>query len=165
MLDYWLAGMLGKIWLRLHKQLRTTLGELPSECVLVAVGNPVSATELYRVQSFASRVWWRAGLVAFVLGAAIGGGIVGLFPNAVGTNIGVGVVLTSLCLAGVSTLQMGLLSFRSGQTRLYLRQSASGTAEAPLPSESLGIPTKWDFWAMLLIALGAFGIIAYAGLH
>lgn len=39
MVDYWLAGKLGRVWLNLHKGLRLALGALPGECALVARGH------------------------------------------------------------------------------------------------------------------------------
>jgi hypothetical protein len=57
------------------------------------------------------------------------------------------------------------VSFRCGQTGLYLGQSAREVTEEPLPAGSLGLPSKWDFWIMLFIAVAVFAILAYAGLH
>ena len=62
-------------------------------------------------------------------------------------------------------LEMGLLSFRCGQTRLYLGQSTREVTEEPLPAGSFGLPSKWDFWVMLFIAIAVFAILAYAGLR
>jgi hypothetical protein len=165
MVDYWLAGRFGNVWLRLHKALRATLGELPGECALVASGEPLSARRLYQVQDFAARVWWRAGMAVFVLGGPVGIGLVALFPGRVGTDVGVSVLLAAGCFAGASMLQMGLISFRAGQVKLYTQSSASQGADEPVPAGSLGLPSTWDFWVMLVVALGTFGILAYAGLH
>lgn len=165
MLDYWLAGRFGHVWLRLHKALRSTSGELPAECVLVAGGQRLSAERLYRVQSFAARVWWRAGMATFVVLVLAGFGLTALFPDRVGTDIGVGLVIGAVCGAATAMAQMGLLSFRAGQTRLHLLRAGSHPAPEPMPDGSLGLPRRWDFWLMLSVALGACGILSYAGLH
>lgn len=165
LLDYWLAGRFGQLWLRLHRALRTSLGELPAECVLVSGGQLVSAARLYRVQSFAVRVWWRAGMTVFVLLTPAGAGVVALFPGRIGTDIGVALVLGAGCAAATAMAQMGLINYRSGQTRLYLLRTGPQAGEEPLPTGSPGLPTSWDFWAILIIALAAFGILSYAGLH
>lgn len=165
MVDYWLAARLGRVWLRLHKGLRVTLDEMPSECALVARGQRLQAARLYRAQGFAARVWWRAGMAAFVLAVPLAAALTASIPGRLGTDVGVGLILVVGCLAGVAMLQMGLLSFRSAQTRLYLQQAGPQAAEDPLPQGSLGVPTPWDFWVMVVIALGVFGILAYAGFH
>jgi hypothetical protein len=165
MFDYWLAGRLGQVWLSLHRALRPTLGEMTGECALVARGQRPSAARLHQVQSFAARVWWRAGMITFVLVVPIAVGEVALFPGRAGTDIGVGLVLGATCGAAVAMLQMGMLSFRSGQTRQDMRRLGKCATDEPLPAGSLGLPTRSDFWVVLAIALTAFGILAYAGFH
>ena len=165
MVDYWLARRFGQLWLGVHKGLGATLGEMPGECALVAGGEQLSAQRLYQVQSFAARVWWRAGMAVFLLAFPLAVLLVALFSGPLGTDVGVGLLLAGGCLAGASMLQMGLLSFRSGQTRLYLGQAGREMAGEPLPSGSLGLPSRWDFWIILIIGLATFGIVAYAGLR
>lgn len=163
MVEYWLASKLGLVWLSLHKGLRPTLGELPGECALVARGRSLPAGRLCRAQAFAARVWWRAGMVAVLLVLPVIGFGAALHPGRVGTDAGATIMAILICLAGVAMLQMGLLSFRSGLIRWYLLKAGPQAGEEPLPPGSLGRPTRWDFWAMLVIAVAAFGILLYAG--
>jgi hypothetical protein len=165
MIDYWLAGRFGNVWLGLHKGLRSRIGTMPGECALVASGEQLSAQRLYEVQDFAMRVWWRAGMVALLLTAPIALGLTASIPGAAGTDIGTSVMAVGACLATAAILEMGLLSVRCGQSRLYLGKSAREASEEPLPAGSLGLPSKLDFWAMLFIAVAMFAIMAYAATH
>lgn len=161
--EYWLAGMLGQVWLRWHKGLRPALGEMPGECALVACGQQLPADRLRRVQAFAARVWWRAGMVAVLLLFPVIGISAAIRPGRAGTDVGVGLIFGFGCLAGMAIAQMGLLSFRSGQIGLYLQKADPQAAKEPLPAGSLGLPRRWDFWVMLFVAAAAFGILLYAG--
>lgn len=163
MLEYWLAGKLGQLWLSLHKCLQPTLGELPGECALLARGQQLTAGRLYRAQAFAARVWWRAGTAAVLLLFPVIGLSAALHPGRVGTDAGVTIIAILGCLAGVAMLQMGLLSFRSGVIRWYMLKAGPQAGDEPLPAGSFGLPTRWDFWVMLGIAAAAFGILLYAG--
>jgi hypothetical protein len=107
MIDYWLAGRLGQVWLTLHKRLRLTYGEMTGECAFVAGGGQLSARRLYQVQGFAVRVWWRAGMAAFLLASPMAVALVALIPGSAGTAIGVSVALAGGCLAGIGVLEMG----------------------------------------------------------
>ena len=48
--EYWLAGYVGRVWLQLHKGLRSKFGDLPALCGLVAHGNSLAAGELWRAR-------------------------------------------------------------------------------------------------------------------
>jgi hypothetical protein len=163
LLEYWLAGKFGRIWLILHKNLQRTLGDLPGECALVARGQQLTAERLRRAQGFAARAWWRAGMIMILLIFPVIGIGALLRPGRFGTDIGAGLIFTLGCLAGISIAQMWLLSFRSGLTRKYLAQSGTGAADEPLPLGSGGLPTQWDFWVMLLVTVVVFGILLFAG--
>lgn len=163
MVEYWLACKLGRRWLSLHKGLRSALGELPGECALVACGQRLPAGRLYLAQGFAARVWWRAGMAVFLLVFPVLGAMAALSPGRIGMDVGVSLIFGLGCMAGVAMLQMGLLSFRSGQIRLYLLKAGPEGANEPLPAGSLGLPTRWDFWVMLVIGVVGLGILLYAG--
>jgi hypothetical protein len=163
MVQYWLAANLGELWLTLHKSLRPLLGELPGECALVARGRKLSAGRMYRAQAFAARVWWRTGITAALLVFPVIGASAALHGSQAATDVGVGVIFGLGCVAGVAMLQMGLLSFRSSQIRLYLVNAGANAREDPLPPGSLGQPTRWDFWVVFIIAVAVFGILLYAG--
>jgi hypothetical protein len=163
MAEYWLADQFGRLWLNLHKSLRPSLGELPNECSCVARGQRLSAGRLYRVQSFAARVWWRAGMAAVLLTLPVIGLTAAVRPGRVGMDVAVSLVGGLGCLGGVAILQMGLLSFRSGQIELYLRKGDATAWDEPMPSGSLGLSTRWDFWVTLLIGMAVFGVLLFAG--
>jgi hypothetical protein len=161
-LEYWLAGTFGLVWLRLHASLRLGLGELPAECALLAGGQALAAGRLCRAQGFAARVWWRAGLVAALLIFPVIGAAAALGADRAATDVTVSLIFGLGCLAGVAMLQMALLSFRSSQIRLYLQTADPRAGDLPLPAGSLGLPRRWDFWVILIIAVAVFGILLYA---
>jgi hypothetical protein len=163
MVEYWLASRLGHLWLTLHKSLQSPLGDLPDECARIAHGQMLSAARLCRVQAFAARVWWRTAMAGLLfLFPVIGVGAV-LRPGRIGTDIGVALMAVALCVAAVALAQMGVASFRSAQIRQYLLKSGPDAADQPLPRGSLGLPSRWDFWVTLLLALAVFGVLLYAG--
>jgi len=163
MAEYWLASKIGQLWLSLHKSLRSSLGELRAECALVAGGQELAAGRLHRVQSFAARVWWRTAMVAALLIFPVIGVAAAVRPGRAGRDLTVDLIFGLGCLAGVATLQMGLLSFRSSQISLYLLRTGAPAEKEPLPADSLGLSTRWDFWVMLLIGAAVFGILLFAG--
>jgi hypothetical protein len=163
MLEYWLASKFGQLWLHLHKSLGSVLGEMPGECALFARGHQFSADRLYRVQRFAASVWWRVGMVAVALLFPVIGISALVRPGRAGTDVAVGIMILPVGVAAIAMLQMGLLSFRSGQIRWYLVKAGPHAADEPLPPGSLGLPTRWDFWVMLIVAVTVFGILLYAG--
>jgi len=109
LVDYWLADRLGRAWLRLHKGLRPRLGAMPGECALVARGEPLAASRLFRAQDFAVRVWWRFGMVSIsMLFSLIGIGAV-LHLGRSGRNVIADLMLVPVCVAGIAMAQMGLI--------------------------------------------------------
>lgn len=58
-MEYWLAALFGRVWLRLRPGLQPTLGELPVGAMAVARGSVLPAGRLLRVQDFAARIWSR----------------------------------------------------------------------------------------------------------
>jgi hypothetical protein len=163
LMQYWMAARLGRVWLRVHKGLRARLSELPDDCALVASGQQLPAARLCRVQSFAARVWWRAGMAAALLLFPVIGLGAALRPGRIGTDVGVGVIFGLGCLAGAAMLQMGLLSFRSGVIRIYVLKAGPRAEDEVLPPGSLGRPSRWDFWVILMVALAVFAVLLYAG--
>jgi hypothetical protein len=165
MAEYWLAGKFGRIWLGLHQSLRPLLGEFPAECARVAGGQSLPAGRLYRAQGFAARVWWRAGMVMVMLIFPVIGVTAALRPGRAGREVAASLIFGVGCLAGVAVLQMGMLSFRSGQVKTYLAKSGSTAWQVPMPSGSLGLSTRWDFWLVLLIGVTVFGVLLFAGIR
>jgi hypothetical protein len=162
-LQFWLADKLGRLWLGLHKGLRPRLGELPGDCALLARGAQFPAARLHRAERFAVSVWWRASMAAVLLVGPVIGIAAAVRPGRIGTDVAVGLIFVLGFLVTIAVAQTGLLSFRAGQTRWYLVKAGPGAAEEPLPRDSLGLPSRWDFWVMLIIAVAVFGILLYAG--
>jgi len=163
MLDYWLASRFGRAWLSLHKGLRPRLGDLPSECALVARGEPLPAGRLWRAQDFAVRVWARFGLVVFLPFLPVGIALSALRHVRGLADVLVGSLLGMASLAGTAMAQGGMIRYRSDRTRLYLLRADQEATEKPLPRGSPGCPRRSDFWVMLLIAVVAYAILFYAG--
>lgn len=65
-MEYWLAGLFGRVWLRLRPSLWPTLGELPGGAMTVARGSVLLAGRLLRVEDFAAQVWSRFTIVAIL---------------------------------------------------------------------------------------------------
>jgi len=84
-------------------------------------------------------------------------------PGPLGTEVGVVVIFTLGCLGGIAVLQMLVLSYRASQVQWYLDGADPGAVEEPLPRGSLGLPSRWDFWMMLVIGIAVFAILLYAG--
>jgi hypothetical protein len=165
LVQYWIAARFGLVWLRLRKGLQPSLGALPGECALVAIGQELPAGRLCRVQGFAARVWWRVGMVAVLLVLPVIGLTAAVRPGPIGTDVAVGLIFVLGGIAGAAMLQMGVLSLRSGSIRMYLLRADSQAEMKPLPPGSFGRPTRWDFWVMLVVALAVFGVLLYAGTH
>ncbi len=165
MAEYWLASKFGRIWLGLHQSLRPSLGEFQAECAQVAYGQSLPAGRLYKAQGFAARVWWRAGMVIVMLIFPVIGVTAALRPGRAGREVAASLIFGLGCLAGVAVLQMGMLSFRSGQVKTYLLKTGTPAEKEPLPADSLGLSTRWDFWVMLLIGAAVFGILLFAGMR
>ena len=55
---------------------------MPGGCARVASGEQLSAQRLCQVQEFAARVWWRAGMAAFLLAFPIALALAASIPGA-----------------------------------------------------------------------------------
>jgi len=163
MVEYWLASKFGQLWLSLHKGLRPALGEMPTECARLARGQRFTADRLHRAQGFAARVWWRAGMASVLLVFPVIGVSAAVRPGRIGTDTAVVLIFGLGCLAGLAMLQMGLISFRGGQTRLHMVTAGPNARDEPLPPGSLGLPSRFDFWVIMVVAMAVFGILLYAG--
>jgi len=161
LVEYWLAGCLGRAWLRLHKS--PEFGVLSGECARVARGSALAAEQLWRAQDFAVRVWWRFGMAVFLLVFPVIGLGALLDPGPAGRDAGAGLIFGLGCVTGAALAQAGLIRYRSGRTRLYLIKSGPQGAGQPLPPGAPGLPRRADFWVMLVIACAVFAILLYAG--
>ncbi len=163
--EYWLAGWLGRAWLGLRKSLQLRSGELPGWCGAVARGESLPAGQLWRAQDFAVRVWWRFGMVAVMLTLLVIGIGAVLRPGRVGTDVGVGLIFGLACVMGVAGAQMVLLRYRADRTRRFVLRGGPKAAAQPLPPGAAGLPRWSDFWVMLVIALAVCAVFFYAAIH
>lgn len=90
--EYWLASWFGQAWLGLRGGLRSRLAQLPGWCREVARGEPLAVGQLWQVQDFAVRVWWRFGMVAVLLILPVIGVVALVQPGRVGTDVGTSLV-------------------------------------------------------------------------
>jgi hypothetical protein len=162
MVQFWMAGRLGKAWLALRPGLRANLGELPGDCALVALGKPLSADRLWRVQDFAVRVWWRFGMASWLMFFPVLGIEALLRPGRIGTDVGVVLGFAMACAATASMAQAGMIRYQSMRVMQYLLEADPQAESEPLPRDAPGSPRPYDFWVMLAIAVGVFGIMLYA---
>jgi hypothetical protein len=101
--------------------------------------------------------------VVVLPGFAVIGIAVALHPGQTGTDAGASILAILVCLMTVGLAQMGLLRYRADRTGRYLRAAGDEGGGKPLPPGSLGRPTRFDFWVMLMVAVAVFGILLYAG--
>jgi hypothetical protein len=160
LIDYYIAGRLGQLWLGMHPALKARIGDSPALCLKAARDRQIQPALLLRAQEFAKRVWWRAGMASLLLflPALL---VTALFPGRVGTDIGVGLGLAVLPLAGTAMAQMFILGLRASQTAKYLGQGGT----EPLDGYQSGYSSRYDFWAGTGVAVILVAILAYAGLH
>jgi hypothetical protein len=157
LMDYWLAGRLGRAWLWLRISSQAKNADMPGLCAAVARGETMPARRLCQVQDFAVEVWYRAALVPLItfitagLVAKIAYGRAGV-PTALAYSVGSGVIL----LMGVAGAETTLLSYRAGQSRLFLSGSRWGSPQGRLPRRS-------DFWRALALGLSGTGVLLLAG--
>lgn len=147
--------------MKLHKDLRSKLGDVPALCDLVAHGNSLAAGELWRAQDFATRAWARVGIVAVLAIFPVIGLGAALHPGRIGTDIGTTLIFSLGCLMGVALAQMGLLRYRADQTKSHMRRGGRQARGQPLPPGAGGRPRRSDFWVMLLIVV-VFGAMLFA---
>jgi len=157
LMDYWLAGWLGRAWLWLRISSRAKNADMPDLCAAVARGETLSARRLCQVQDFAVGVWLRACIVPVV--TFITAGVVAKIlygragvPAALVESVGSVLIL----LMGIAGAETALLSYRSRQCRLFLSGSRWGSPRGRLPRRS-------DFWLALALGIGATGVLLIAG--
>jgi hypothetical protein len=165
MIDYWLAGLLGQVWLRFRKNLRDRLGDLPDLCRSVSRGQDLPAGQLWRVQNFAVAIWWRVALVTFVLMGAVGLTAKALSPHRASPGLVGGAVLILSWLAVATFGQVFVARQRSYSVRSYMRHSHDPLGQSPLPPGSWGRPKPADFWVALILTIGLAAAIWYFGAH
>jgi hypothetical protein len=162
LVDYWLVARIGRVWLRTRPGIRDDLGDLPSACQLIASGGQLPAALTWRAEEFALRVWFRFGLSAVIAGMIVGVGV-GLLPSQTARNWAISIPAALLGLMGLAGAQMALGRYRANQARRYLREAEDQGTTDPLPRGSLGTPTRWDFWVLLLLACAVCGTLLYVG--
>jgi hypothetical protein len=163
--EYWLAGWFGQAWLGLRRGLRSRLAQMPGRCRDVARGESLAADQLWRVQDFAVRVWWRFGMAAVLLILPVGGVVALLQPGRVGTDVGTSLVFGLGCVMAVAGAQMALLRYRADRTRRHVLRGGPKAAGQPLPPGAAGLPRRSDFWVMLVISLAFCAVLISAAIH
>jgi hypothetical protein len=166
LMDYWVAASYGRAWLALRRGLRLRpLGsDLPGLCSRVARGEQLTAGDLGKVQNFAVAMWMRSALIVIVAVVIIG--VVGKAASTrnAAPSVVVVIVLASGLYAGLATLQAVMALCRAGLNGGYVRTSGPHASQQPLPPGSLGLPRRWDFWAVVVSGAAMFAVLAYAGL-
>jgi hypothetical protein len=163
MVEFWLADWFGRAWLRLHGSLRPKIGDLPDECALVARGERLPASRLWRAQDFAVRAWARFA-IAMIVPLFPVGFAVGIFSGLPAAEIVVtGLFFAILCAAAAAMGQAAMIRYRSDQNRRYWIRAGQAARDEPLPEGSRGLPAARDFWIMLTLTTAVFLVLLYAG--
>jgi hypothetical protein len=163
LVDYWLAGHLGRLWLRLRKSMRPERRDLPGLCASLARGGALPARTLSRVEDFAATIWLWASLtptICFIVGAlaakALSGGAI---PFAIAAGFGSALLL----LLGIAAAQVATARYRGNRVRLYLSRADRSAGALPLPPGSPGLPRRSDFWIALTLAVIVGAVILVSG--
>ena len=166
LVDYWLAASYGCTWLTIRRVLRlqSARTDLPALCRRVAHGEALPAGELRKAQDFATAMWWRSAIAAIVPFGIIAVSANGLVHGAA-SDVIVGLLLALGFYAGLATLQAVMAFCRSGFHQGYVRRACPEAWGQPLPQGELGLPRRWDFWAVLAAGATVCAILGYAGLH
>ncbi len=76
-----------------------------------------------------------------------------------------GLLLILVSYISVALLQAVMAFARAAGNKAYLRKADPGASQQPLPAGELGVPSRWDFWAVLAVGAALCAVVAYAGLH
>lgn len=163
LVDYWLAGHLGRVWLRLRKDRRKEDGDLPGLCASVARGATLPARTLWRVQDFAGMIWLGVGVTPMVFLLVAGVAAKALSGGAIPFAIAVGSASPLVILFGIAAGQMITIRYRASQIRLYLLRADRAAGALPLPAGSPGLPRRSDFWTALALAVIVGVILLVSG--
>jgi uncharacterized membrane protein YhaH (DUF805 family) len=161
--DYWLAGHLGRVWLRLRKDRRQEDGDLPGLCASVARGAILPARTLWRVQDFAVMIWLGVGVTPMVFLLAAGVAAKALSGGAIPFAIVVGVTSPLVIIFGIAAGQMVAIKYRANRVRLYLIRADRAAGALPLPAGSQGLPQRSDFWIALVLAVIVVAVLLLSG--
>ncbi len=85
-----------------------------------------------------------------------------MLPSQTARSWAISVPVVLIGVMGLAVAQIALVSYRAGQARRYLRETGDHGKGDPLPAGSLGLPTQWDFWGLLVLAGAVCGILLYA---
>lgn len=155
--EYWLAGYLGRTWLALH-----AMGKRPGSpegCRLVARGRSLPAGELLLAQSFASRAWTltTAFCGALFFATAVGGAAL---PDGLLRAVALYAVIFFIVLTTIAGIAMCTVIYRVAQTRQYvLRGKVPVALEIAMPRG--GQPRTRDFWIGLAFTAVCFSGVIY----
>jgi hypothetical protein len=166
LVDYWLAASYGRMWgaARRALRLRAISAGLPELCARVARGERLPASELGMAEDFATAMWWRSGVVAIILMVIIGVAAKGTVHGAA-LNTVAGLLLALGFYAAIAVMVAVMAFVRAAGNRAYLRRAGPSAIQEPLPTGEIGMPRRWDFWAVLAFGAAMVAVIGYAGLH
>jgi hypothetical protein len=165
LIDYWLAGHLGALWLRLPGGGRKESADLPGLCSSVARGASLPARALGRVQEFALGAWLRLCFAAVAVLLIVGIPAKVLSGGAIPYSAAVGFGTVLALVLGIAAAQIITIRYRSNRSALYLRKAGSAARLQPLPPGSPGLPRRSDFWVTFVAAVVIVAILAFAGFH
>lgn len=160
LVQFWIAGRAGRLWLAARPGLRPTHGEFPELCLQVSRGADLPAGRLFLAADFAVRVWFRFGAVVLLAGAALITAVLVSSQSSPAVAAGVTLIAVTGFIAAFSTAMMGMIRYRADRVRLYLRLAEQAAADEVLPARAPGRPQPGDFWTVLLLMLLASGFIA-----
>jgi len=165
LVDYWLAGHLGREWLQLRKGTRQERGDLPELCTSVARGAISPARTLWRVRDFAVMIWLRVSVtpMVFLLIGVVAMKV--LSGGAIPFAIALGSASPLLFLFGIAAAQIATAQYRGKHVRLYLNRAGRSAGALPLPPGSPGLPRRSDFWIALALAVIVVAVLLVSGLR
>jgi hypothetical protein len=160
LIDYWLAGQVGRAWDRLRPGRGRTRGRGPAACDAVARGDrAIPAGDLVAAQEFAARMWFVVGLACLAVVFAVALPAEALPRGGWRDALADGLLAPGL-LAVTSLSQMGLISYRRNQTSRYVLRGGPAAAARPSGARR-GLPRRTDFWLILAIAIAVSVFIYY----
>jgi hypothetical protein len=164
LIEYWLAGYVGRAWGRLRGGRGWSRGRGPAACAAVARGDrTLPAGDLVAAQEFAARMWFVAGLAGAVV-IFVAALLAETLPRG-GWRDGVAYALLAPGLVSVISLaEMGMISYRRNQTSRYVLRGGPRAAARPSGARR-GLPRRADFWVILGIAVVGSVLIYYAKTH
>jgi hypothetical protein len=154
--EYWLAGYIGRAWLRLRPGGSAVGSE---DCRLVAHGGKLPAGKLWDAQHFAVRAWTVAAMACVALFCVVALAAEAL-PNGSVRNAAAYVVLALPGVAALAIGQIAMIAQRGRQTQRFVLRGGRRAAMT-VGEPRRGQPRARDFWVMLVVMILFAGSILY----